>query len=62
MDKTRIYDRKKPKLNRVKEISILAWSITERKPHMRGSGEKKTLRNAKPTSKIDHFPTWENVK
>jgi hypothetical protein len=26
---------KKPKLNRVKQISILTWSITERKPDIR---------------------------
>jgi hypothetical protein len=39
MDKQRRYETEKPKLSRVKQISILARRITERKPDIRGSGE-----------------------
>jgi hypothetical protein len=38
--KERKQDTEKPKLNRVEQISILARSITERKPDIRRSGEK----------------------
>jgi hypothetical protein len=40
MDKRREHDAGKPKLNRIKQIFILAWSITKRKPDIRRSGEK----------------------
>jgi hypothetical protein len=41
--KERMHHTKKQKLNRLKQISILAWSITERKPDIRGSCEKEKV-------------------
>jgi hypothetical protein len=38
--KERRHDPEKRKINRLKQISILALCITERKPDIRGSGEK----------------------
>jgi hypothetical protein len=38
--KERMHHRKKPSLNRVKQIPILARRIAKRKPDIRGSGEK----------------------
>jgi hypothetical protein len=37
----------KRNLNRLKQISILALSITKRKPDLRGSGEKENARQRK---------------
>jgi hypothetical protein len=36
--KERMHEAKKPKLNGVKQISILSPSISKRKPDMRGAG------------------------
>jgi hypothetical protein len=45
--KERMHHTEKPKLNRVKQIRMLARSITKRKPDIRGSGEKETVRQLK---------------
>jgi hypothetical protein len=45
----------KRKLNRLKQISILARSITKRKPDIRGSGEKKCPATQDPQNRLRIF-------
>jgi hypothetical protein len=55
-------DTEKPKLNRVKQISILARSITERKPDIRRSSEKENGAQRKIHKTDRGFPGSNNVK
>jgi hypothetical protein len=60
MDKRR--HTKKRDLNRLKQISILALSITKRKPDIRGSDEKDNAPNARSTRQTEDFPASNHFK
>jgi hypothetical protein len=62
MDKKRKHDAGKPKLNRIKQMPMLARSITKENRIHPDEGQKKMPRNTRSARQTENFPTSNNFK
>jgi hypothetical protein len=61
-DRRRKHDAQKPQLDRVQQIYVAAWRITDRKPESRDPPEEKMSHNAKSTRQAEADPTSKNTE